>query len=124
MKRIDQYQRILRRRQTVPLVGDHPIDGVLRSLLVHAVFADKIMAPEELDMLALLIPEIPLEELPAWVETEANQPLDLDAIRAAFPIRSDRYALIRLVHTMVNVDHDADASEVTLLQNLTTALLD
>jgi len=124
MKRITQYQRILRRRQTVPLAGSHPIDPHLRSLLVHAVFADAVVAPEEFETLALLIPEMPLQQLRQWVEVEAARPLDLDAIKAAFPLRSDRYALIQLVRTMVSIDHEVDPSEVALLDMLTLALLD
>ena len=124
MKRIEQYQRILRRRQTVPLNGRHPIDPMLRSLLVHAAFADAKVEPDELAVLALIIPERPIDQLEAWVATEASKPLDFAPIRAAVPKRSDRISLIRLVHTMVHIDQDAVSSELTLIDNITQALLD
>jgi hypothetical protein len=124
MKRITQYQRILRRRQTVPLAGKHPVDPVLRHLLVHAVFADAVVAPEELETLSLLIPEMSLNDLRSWVEEEAARLLDTDAILTAFPLRSDRFALLQLVRTMVAIDGDTHPGEDTLMESLTTILLE
>lgn len=124
MKRIQQYQRILHRRQTVPLVGEHPLDPVLRRLLVHTVFAKATVEVDELSTLALLVPEVPLDELKVWVQATACQPLNLHAIRAALPLQCDRFALMRLVHLMVHIDPHADPSWLALLDDLHLALLD
>ncbi len=123
MKRITQYQRVLGLRQTVPLAGNDPVDPVLRSLVVHAVFADVVVSQEELKILALLLPELALEDIRNWVEKEASRPLDTAAILRAFPLRSDRYSLLQLVRAMVAIDEHTDPDKVTLVQSLTTILL-
>ena len=124
MKRIQQYQRILSGRQTVPLFGYHPIDPLLRTLLVHAVYANKEMDEAERHIMALLMPELPLEEMSSWLEAAAREPLDVDAIRNALPNRSDRFELVQLVRSLVSIDQNIDQPEQELLDALNHALLD
>ena len=54
MSRLDDFIAILNGTKTTPLEEEHPLDGILLSILIHAAFSDGIVVEEEFDGLPSL----------------------------------------------------------------------
>ena len=121
MNRIEQFQAIIAGRQTRPLQGHDVADAHILAMIVHAAFADGTVNESEFDLIHLLMPDRELGEALVWIGEEADQPLDLDAVLAAFPQVTDRLALVRLAATIVSGDGVVSSEESEFVETLRKA---
>lgn len=118
MNRIADYAAVLRSGSTARLEGTHPADPLLQSLLVHTAFADGQVDDSELDLLGRVRPDLDPTTLLMWTDTALNTPMDLDALLEAFPLPSDRQALVELAKAMSRADGRIDQGEAQLVDML------
>jgi len=120
MSRIDDFiQAVGDPRYHV--TGSTPHDALLRSLVVHIAFADGQVSDAEFEVLQRVDPERSLGELLAWVAEEAERPLDLDALVAAFPEREDRRKLADFAERVLRRDAHFSSAEIAIAGRLRAA---
>lgn len=121
MSRIHDYLSALN-DPAVTVRPGHPHDPLLLSLMVHVAFADGEVEENEFALLGRLVPDKEPGELLMWVAAEAEKPLDLPALAAAFPEPQDREALLTFAGHMAWGDNQLETSEVQLIARLAQAL--
>ena len=101
--------------------GSEPVDALLRALVVHIAFADGHVSESEFDALQRMDPTRPAGELLAWVAEEAERPLELDALLAAFPDRADRRKLADFAERVMRRDARFSSAEIAIAGRLHAA---
>ncbi len=110
MSRVRDYLAVLDGRCAV-LDGEHPGDGLLQSMLVHAAFADSVVVESEFKLLAKLLPGQTDREVHAWINAESARPMDYDGLLNAFPSSEEREDLVRLAELLAQSDDRGDDVE-------------
>lgn len=118
MSRIADCIALLNGTSVEPLRGAHPGDGALRSLLVHAAFADGEVGPGEFDLIHRVMPELELAEALLWIAAESERPMDIARLMSAFPTRAERVELLELAAVITDKDDGELPSELEFLQAL------
>ncbi len=93
-------------------------DAALLSLLVHLAFADDIVQGDEFALLERVRPDLSMADLMAWTMEESQSPMDWDALLAALPDASDRWACLRFAARMVCLDGNLAADELDGLRTV------
>ncbi len=123
MGRIDEVYAILSGRSTEGLIGHHPGDSLLRSLVAHVIWADGRVVSAEFDAIQLLFPDLSPGELMVWLETESGNVLDIEALLAQFPSPDDRRALVAVARMTGRLDSTEALLEEALVEALSAAIL-
>ena len=120
MSRIDDF---------IQAVGDSrfqiedstPEDGRLLSLVVHVAFADGHISEGEFEVIQRMQPHRSAGELILWVAEEAERPLDLDALLAAYPALDDRRKLADFAERVLRKDAHFSSAEIAIAGRLRSA---
>jgi len=88
---------------------------LLRTLLVHLVFADLNFDKRELALLQRLLPHVNTR---AYVQSLATRKLDLDRLAELFPDPADRNDIITLAERAISSDDKRERRESDLMDRL------
>ena len=88
---------------------------LLRTLLVHLLFADLELDKRELQLLRRVLPDVEPRE---YVKSAATRKLDLDRMAELFPDASDRRDIVRLAEHAAWGDEKISDRERSLIARL------
>lgn len=102
-------------------------EEILLKALIAMIQADGIIAPEETGLLAQVLNRMEMEPedialAGSWLTTA--QVVDTDELRAAFTDAKEREVVTGLFLELASADSNVDHQEITLLNQLVTALSD
>ena len=118
MDRIAQFRRVITDPSAAPLAGDHPLDGLLRHLVVHLSFADGEVDETEFALLGRLMPGLGTGEILEAVVALSEAQLDVGRLEIEVPAPTDRRRLLRLAEEIVALDGSVTAGEHRLIAAL------
>ncbi len=106
MTRVDSFLDVVRNPDGPSLQGTSPHDDAIRALLVHLIYADGVVADEELTLGLRLLPDLSPREAAAELRRIRSEPVDVDALLAAVPDPADRRKLIQFAQHVATTDGD------------------
>ena len=122
MSRLDDFESIITGGGTRSISGSDPIDSWVLKVVAHAGFADETYAQEEYDILERIMPDKDVGEIMEFMVAESEQPLDLQALKAAITSAGDRGALVRIAQHLIGADREVKPAEELFVADLKKAL--
>lgn len=122
MARIAEWLEKMDTRARLALVPGVPADDAILALMVHMASIDGVVRPEELTLLARVLPGRSSDALADWVARVVASPLDYEALRRALVTEDDRWKALRYTTRMAVRDRDLAEAEIAFLDRLARAL--
>ena len=121
MAHVDEFLRLAQGEKTDVIAPGNAADDSLLALLVHMAFSDGVLDEDELDFLRKVLPGREDGELRSWVETQAQKPLNFDALKQGLPTVDERWKCLRFAACMAWKDSVLADEERTMLNELAVA---
>lgn len=122
MSRVDDYLELVDNPSRRALDPGHSADNALLALLVHVAFSDAKVEKNELAFLAKALPGRTDAELLSWVEREAGNQLNWEALKDALPTIEERLKGLRFACRMAWKDGTIQPEEQVLLDEMASQL--
>jgi len=122
MSRLDDFIAILNGTKTTPLEEEHPLDGIVLSILIHAAFSDGIVVEEEFDLLLRMMPGRELGDVLSFVSEESQRPMNFNQILNTFSEPQARQSLVAAIEAMIASDNQIAPAENAFLQRMRSEL--
>ncbi len=116
MSRVQEFIRVLDDPSHPTLEGTDPLDAALLSLVAHVFFADNDLAEAEVEKFSRLCPDD--DDVNARIHELRGVPIDVEALKSAFPTMAQRGELFDLCEKAVWGDDKVEHGEMDMVEKL------